>query len=273
MINDRGCVRLYKVAKLLRIRDKFLLGLALAGDYLLPALIRAGRGLPPRELYSWAGEKDNYHKQTFYNETWKLFKTGEIEKVIIKGQPVLRLTNKGERKLERIFPLIELRNKKWDNQWTLVIFDFPEKERYLREYLRKKLLNLNFGCLQKSNYISPYDFSDDLVQFLAEKRLLGKVFVLRVQHRLMGDAQKLANRVWKLEDFNRNYWKIINKAEKLKRKLEKKKIIKKEEINSLKQNYLLILSQDPFLPYELLPGDWAETEAYESILELENLLI
>lgn len=50
MTSDRGLCRITFMGKLLRLRDKFLIGLALAGDIIIPALIRAGRGLPPYKL-------------------------------------------------------------------------------------------------------------------------------------------------------------------------------------------------------------------------------
>lgn len=257
------------MGKLLRLRDKFLIGLALAGDIIIPALIRAGRGLPPYKLYSWAGfsrSGGEYKKQTFYTETWKLLRTGDIEKVIKNGKPFLRLTNKGERRLIRDFPFFKLQKKKWDYYWCFVIFDFPEKERSSRDYLRRKLLELNFGRLQKSIYISPYDFTEDIVQFLANKKFLGKTFVLYVKHRFMGDARDLANRVWKLEKFNNQYWEIITTINKLKQK----KLINPKKIITLKQKYLKLITEDPFLPIELLPSEWAREEAYQAIIEISS---
>jgi len=256
------------MAKLLRLRDKFLLSLALAGDYILPTLLRAGRGLPPYKLYSWsgtAGEGRSYHKQTFHNQTWKLLNTGEIEKIIVEGKPVLRLTNKGKKRLIRDFPIFQLQKKKWNGYWCLVIFDFPEEKRSLRDFLREKLISLNFGRLQKSIYISPYDLVEDIAQFLNNKKLLGKAFVLKAQHRFMGDACKLADYVWKLGEFNKNYLNLLEKLEHLK----EKKLIKKGEVSLLKQQFLELITKDPFLPVELLPVEWAREEVYKTIINLE----
>lgn len=248
------------MAKLLRLRDQLRLGLALAGDYLLPALLRAGRGMPPQKI-SYLGIS-NRHPQSFYNATSKLMQIGEIEKIIKNGLPVLRLTNKGKKKLNRDFPFYDLSKKKWSSWWCLVIFDFPEEKRRLRDYLREKLLNLNFGQLQKSVYISPYDLAEDINEFIIEKKLFGYAYVINTEHKFMGSELELVDRVWHLEELNDQYWNLANKT----KDLRDKKKLTEQKTNELKQEFLNLIAKDPFLPEALLPSEWGREKAYQTLM-------
>lgn len=248
--------------KRIRIRDRLLLGLALSADFLIPAALRAMRGLPPQNLSLW--EDPQYKKENLYNLVSRLLKTHEIEKIIKNGQPYLRLSNQGEKKLQRDFPLLEMQTKQWDNYWRLVVFDINETKHHIRDTLRGKLKSLGFGKLQQSVYISPYDFEEDLVEFLESHNLEEKVFVLTARHRLMGDAKILANKVWHLDDLEADYYQLLEKINKTKKTelSEKRKI---EKIQSLRTDYFDLLLKDPLLPKELLPDHWIGFQVRQEI--------
>jgi len=116
---------------------------------------------------------------------------------------------------------------------------------------------LGFGQLQRSVYISPYDFEEDMVEFLKAHGLFGSAFVLTCKHRLMGEPRDLANIVWKLDKINEQYENIYYG-------LEQTKNIK--EIEKLKEEYMQTVRKDPFLPKQLLPDIWFGTK----ILKLIN---
>jgi phenylacetic acid degradation operon negative regulatory protein len=46
-------------------------------------------------------------------------------------------------------------SRPWDGKWRMVLFDIPEKDRRLREKLRRHLLASHFGYLQNSVWVSP----------------------------------------------------------------------------------------------------------------------
>lgn len=249
------------MAKLLRLRDRLRLSLALAEDF-LKEMTSTNYTTKSVVFSSWGGE--NYHPHSFYNTTSSLLHTGEIEKIVKDGRPVLRLTNKGKKRIIRDFPFYDLSKKKWSSWWCLVIFDFPEEKRRLRDYLREKLLNLNFGQLQKSIYLSPYDLAEDVNEFIEEKKLFGCAYVLNTEHEFMGDPGELADRVWHLEELNDQYWDVINETQ----KLEEKGELTEQQIKSLKQKYLDLVAGDPFLPKELLPTEWGREKAGRILLDI-----
>lgn len=77
----------------------------------------------------------------------------------------LYLTKKGIARLTR-YELRGLRlfdrRKKWDYLWRLVIFDVPERQRWLRDALRYELGLLGFFQLQQSVYVAPFDCTQQI---------------------------------------------------------------------------------------------------------------
>jgi phenylacetic acid degradation operon negative regulatory protein len=66
---------------------------------------------------------------------------------------------------------------KKDGVWKLVIFDIPEKHKYVRTVLRAKLKQLHFKKWQNSIWASPYEMDAEIE---AELNDLGKKFFVRL---------------------------------------------------------------------------------------------
>lgn len=250
------------VAKLLRPRDRLLLAFAVIGDILEEIPTRRDflnnlYGFYPKE-YS----RNNY-LQAFYRSR----KTGNIEKVIKKGEPYWRLTGKGKRRLIRDFPLLKFRDRPWDGKWRTVIFDIEEKSRDERRYLREKLRELGFGMLQRSVYISPFDVAEDLREYFAEQKLGERVYVLEAKRLFAEDEGALAEKVWSLEKINDEYEKLLDRWE---RGRNLKGEAKKNLFREIKSRYLEILASDPFLPEELLPRDWVGDKVRKLLLSFPS---
>ncbi len=78
------------------------------------------------------------------------------------------LSDKGRVKaLTYHFNQIKIRQQEWDKKWRAVFFDVPEKYRWGRDSLRKKLKELGFYELQKSMFIFPYHCEDE-IDFIIE---------------------------------------------------------------------------------------------------------
>lgn len=250
------------MTKQLRIRDRLFLGFGLFYDNLGRDMLRAARGKYDSFIFSPPGSK----KQSLYNAVQKLLKTGYLEKTIKNGIPYLRITGEGWQACQRDFSFLKMRKKKWNRKWCVVIFDFPEEKKSIRESLRNKLYQLGFGRLQRSIYISPFDFSDDMAEFLNSKKILGYAFVLTSKHRLMGNAKNLASYVWGLEKINKEYLALLKKTAKI-------KIIKDERKKRgfLQETYfdlVNLIKEDPLLPYDLLPDNWLGEKVRKQILSL-----
>ncbi len=274
--------------KLLKPRDILLLG---AGGFLdIFEELRDPLGIMSKSYETMYGFIPKEYKRHNYSHLiWRNLKVGYIEKVIKKGEVYLRLTGEGREKVIRDFPLLEFQKRKWDRKWRIVLFDIAELNRGKRDLLRDKLKELGFGMFQQSVYISPHDFTKDLVEFLVVSQLDGFVYVFEIFHTqvAIGDAKELARKVWNLDGLNDAYRKLIEKISYListhgrEVKLNNIKDGKgegvgeaikkgiKEKINggieNIRQEYLRMIAADPFLPKELLPSDWA-------FVELTNML-
>ena len=58
------------------------------------------------------------------------------------------------------------KKKRSDKKWQMMIFDIPEKKRFLRNILRENLTLLGYEMLQQSVWVSPFDVfkeTEDLV--------------------------------------------------------------------------------------------------------------
>ena len=52
--------------------------------------------------------------------------------------------------------------KRWDHKWRLLIFDVPEKRRFMREKIRRVLKSFEFYRLQDSVWVYPYECEEVL---------------------------------------------------------------------------------------------------------------
>lgn len=166
-------------------------------------------------------------------------------------------TKEGKMRLESVLNICFEKSKKWDKNWYIVVFDIPEDKRRIRNILRKKLKALGFGMLQASVWISPYPYLGDVEEIVKFYHL--KPYVLYAVSKKVGryNSKELANQVWKLNEFNKQYKEFLDKYEKLKNKSAIR------DLNKLQFDYLGVLQLDPRLPSGLLPEDWAGERAYK----------
>jgi DNA-binding transcriptional regulator PaaX len=123
--------------------------------------------------------------------------------------------------------------------------------------LREYLVKIGCGKLQASVWITPYNPIDTIRTFIDEKYLAGTVIVSDMgQGAAIGEEnlESLIVRVYQLEDLEDRYEAWL------------------DEYGSRKHldhwaaiQYLSILSDDPQLPFPLLPGWWKGDKAYKLV--------
>lgn len=234
-----------------------MIALSFLGDAALYAYVK-GSGWRRGSIFDFLDIK----KSVFQAAVWRSLKTGDIEKVIKNGEPYFRITSAGKRYLVRIFPLHKLAESGWDGKWRVVIFDIPEIDKKTREYLRQKLISWGFGKLQKSVYISPLDVLADVKEYLRNLNLYGKVVVFEAKEVFTKDQRAIAKYVWKLDELNMKYSRLIDKLYSKGECDEEEWKARKKEI---KKEFFEILLADPILPKELLPEDWCGDTARKLI--------
>jgi len=166
-----------------------------------------------------------------------------------KGGRKLVITSRGKRIFYEDLPLAKLRKKTWNGFWTVVMYDFAEKDRVRRNYFRRKLVSFGFGSPQISILVSPLSTHQEIKNLIKDERLEKEVWILRAKRILGTDNREVAKAAWPLEEINHFYKKLIEIFPKAK---------KEKILTEWTQIFLAVNAQDPYLPYELLPQDWKE---------------
>lgn len=216
---------------------------------------------------------DGWYKRSSFGPTvWRLLSIGEIEKIEKSGKMYYRLTSKGSQKIKEDVPLFKLAKKHWDRRWRIVIFDIEEKEKFLRDALREKLIALGFGKWQRSVYITPHDIEQEINQYLVSKRLFPACVCLVARRSGLGDDVALANKIWQLDELNEKYDDFIYQCQELVKKAEEGKV-KMKNLGKLWLEYKELLFKDPCLPKELLPDKWLAEEAKKKFIKVSRRII
>lgn len=152
----------------------------------------------------------------------------------------------------------------------MVLFDIKEKNKYLRDNLRYKLKELGFSQLQKSVWITPYDFLQDFKEYIESNNLEKYVILIETKFLHVKNTKEFVNKLWQLDKINKQYKKIYKKLQSINNKDIKNVRDREKLIYSLKQNLISIYLKDPYLPKELIPTDWV---GYETIKLAKDLKI
>jgi DNA-binding transcriptional regulator PaaX len=120
----------------------------------------------------------NFIKEHFKNESYRkiythiyqLEKRGYLEKYRHKDFEYIKLSSKGQ-------AILEASKKEKDGKWRAIIFDIPETQRPVRDFLRSKIKQLGFKKWQNSIWISPYVIPPDVE---AELLILSEKFFVRL---------------------------------------------------------------------------------------------
>ena len=191
---------------------------------------------------------------------YQLKKKGLI-KTVGRGDKVTRqITKQGKKRLEAIFPSYD-EKRAWDGKLYLVTYDVPERQRDDRDLLRRYLRKIGCGRFQDSVWLTPYNPTVVLRDFIEDKSLSGAIVVSCIgKDGDVGqeDVRDLVERIFQLEELNDRY------AEYLEEFGGGGEFSKSQAIFG----FLAILGDDPQLPFELLPEKWVGDKAYDLFKEL-----
>lgn len=164
----------------------------------------------------------------------------------------------------------------WNGNWLVVTFSIPEEHRSQRDTFRTRLIEIGFGLLSSSVWISPLEQEADVLALVEELDLTGHVALLhcqRIQMPGVGSVSELAYRVWGLETLEAHYRDFNSRAEVLLKSLERVRFGEQidttapffEALDLQGELIDIILVEDPCLPAELLPPNWPGQRTEEVI--------
>lgn len=202
---------------------------------------------------------------------------GEIERTERGDRALFQITQRGKEKINSSDFSLKRKSRNWDGRWYLVSFDIPETQKTSRNLLRKRLLMLGLGKLQRSLWVSPYNYAQEVKKIVTHYHLEKYVEVFRSQLLNPKEPSSFASQIWDLEGLNRRYSQFIEKYRPLLPQFrEDPNHSKDSELfkleRTIKEKLSSILLSDPQLPDKLLPKGFQGEEAYHLFEECAKLL-
>lgn len=212
----------------------------------------------------------------------RMFRQEWIESRKIGNKSYYSMTPRGVKRLEEAAARIYRRDvNQWDGTWNIVSYSIPEKNRELRDQLRKELSWLGFGMLSSSTWISPNKLTGKVEDLIDAYDLKGYVEIFTSAHQGSGESSGLIERCWNLEEINGFYQAFIDEYKPRFEDFKQKKWNAPSDLDSfcfiektqMVHQYRKSLFIDPNLPKELLPDYWlGETAArlfedYDALLD------
>ncbi len=188
-------------------------------------------------------------KQTLYN----LCKKGLIERSSRQRHADFQITSTGKARIAEIFPSYH-KNRPWDGYIYLVSYDISTRANHKRNILRAYLKKIAGGKLQDSLWLSPYDPTDILHDFVKQYTVPGRILISKIGkdgsigeetlEQLIEQIYSLGNLQEKYRDFLRAYGD------------------KKASPTKMALEYGAILKDDPQLPFPLEPAGFLAGSAH-----------
>lgn len=149
----------------------------------------------PALINTFWKEENEWHKWQQFNLGYllqtlrRLQKQKLVEIKDINGKQRVTITQKGKtRILEYAVEELKITQPKtWDRKWRVVIYDIPNRKKYLQELMRETLKNLRFLAIQESVYIIPYPCYKE-IEFLREYYHVGSYIKYLLVDKLEDDS-------------------------------------------------------------------------------------
>jgi DNA-binding transcriptional regulator PaaX len=194
-----------------------------------------------------------------------------IERKPIKGdQRIYRLTEAGRLHAVGGRDPEARWSRKWDGHWRIAFFDVPLGQESTREKFRRFLRDRDFGCLQKSVWISPDPVADELLSF-EEGAKVGSLIMM--EGRPCGgetDAEIVAA-AWDFKRIAESYAAYLKVLHDRPTGMLHGELCAKafrRWLSAEREAWLSAVKQDPLLPEVLWPETYPGRKAWASRREL-----
>ena len=151
------------------ISQEILLGLLKTGAILFVAVTAPNVLQILKPLFNKQKIWREYYPSAIFQTTKKLLRHGYVELIEEENGYRVKITDKARTILVKgdLENLQIATPNKWDGKWRMVVFDIPEKYKKQRNYLCRKLKELNFYPLQESVFLHPFNCEKEII-FLRE---------------------------------------------------------------------------------------------------------
>jgi phenylacetic acid degradation operon negative regulatory protein len=208
-------------------------------------------------VYRMFREADEALTDFNYNNFKQLIRKMQQDGFIIKKRRYtnleIEITEIGKKRIASLFPIYRTQ-RHWDGYLYLISYDIPESRRASRDLLRRYLIKIGCALLQESLWITPYSPRMLINDFMEAHYIQGTVLLSKLgRNGAIGEEElkEMLERIYNLRELNIRYSQFLLHV-------RRKKCIK----FSYAVEFQRIVSDDPQLPFELLPNNWKGNEAY-----------
>lgn len=191
----------------------------------------------------------------------RLVANGDIEQTGRGRAGTVSLTNSGRRRLDRDRQSLALAfaqdagDAPWDGRWRLIAVTTPERERAVRDALRRGLHELGAVAISTSLYVSPHDLATELPDEV--RPYLSTATTKDLNVRGATSAQAIAEALWPSEPTIAAY-STLDKA--LHRDTSHTGLPTVVRMLLLADALELAIREDPLLPPELREAPWSPSK-------------
>lgn len=242
------------------IKERILLTIAVAfsGGGQDKVLTGLNKSIRHRDILLWMPPR--YSRKNFYAMIGNLRRKGLLRRIKVNENFAVQLTPKGLAELINHYGHTGLAGIKWDGRWRLV----------LGRLGGKKACKFGLGCLRRGAYISPFPFSDSLVQTLGDGKAADKLRFFSDAVEKFPDPRGLAAGAWGLTELNNRYASLNRRFQMaLGQQIREKKLA---ALRSVRADFINIAKDDPWLPAELLPAGWLFFEVRRELNKLISII-
>jgi len=200
-------------------------------------------------------EEFNYQKikRAIYN----LVQSGLIERTSKRTSLEIVITQMGLDRISELIPHYRI-HRPWDKYIYLISYDIPTQNNHSRNKLRLYLKKIGCGMLQESLWLTPYNPTTILSDFVSKFDIPGTILVSKLGHDGSIGEEGLPDLISKVYDYN----SLNDKYDDF---ILKYKTDNQTSNFQIYMEYLKILKTDPQLPYELEPDGFTSKKAYELV--------
>lgn len=190
------------------------------------------------------------------------------------------LTPQGIRQIDEGTKRIhKLRPETWDGQWRLLAYSVPERDRALRDVLRREITWLGYGALSNSVWICPHDRTPYVREVLRDLGLEGNVRFFTARYDGPGSNQEIVRSSWDLRSVAEKYKAFVDhfspRHAAARDRMDAGELPDRQcfvERILLVHAYRRFIFVDPGLPDDLCPANWPGGEAMRLFHQYYTLL-
>ena len=220
-------------------------------------------------LYTIGGKHTQYEINKAFEEAGQMLEecnykllsralSNAIQKGFIKrihqGEHAYEITKLGKQRIAEMFPTYK-EKRPWDGYLYLVSYDIPRTSNTKRDLLREYLRRIGCGKLQDSLWMTPYNPTGIVDEFVNDHQVPGTILVSKLgKDGNIGqkDQKTLISQVY-------HYDTLIDRYNEFIKTYQKNQNPNKTQLS---MDYYTILNDDPQLPFSLEPDDFPAREAH-----------